>query len=66
MMGPIAAGIIYERLHAYDVAYYFGGGSCILASLILLIFYPKMFICEKYKEVYLLLKVYLLHRVKFK
>ena len=39
--GPAIAGEIYEKYHSYTYAFYFGGSTCLLASI--LIFVPYCF-----------------------
>ena len=50
--GPAIAGKIFEDFHKYDMAFYFGGCSCLLSSLILAIFFLLSSYCLR-KKVFL-------------
>jgi hypothetical protein len=51
IVGPMLAGFIFEWYKAYDIAYYIGGGSCIIAAIVLLLFYPKIFVQKIFDKV---------------
>jgi hypothetical protein len=36
--GAVVAGALFEKLGNYDVAFYLGGGTCLLCALLLIVF----------------------------
>ena len=40
--GPVIAGKLYEMYHSYDYAFYLGGLTCLIGSLMLLVLIPPI------------------------
>lgn len=59
--GPAVAGVIYEKLESYKIAFYAGGGSSLLASFILFLLYPDTLVWKIFKKVMSIYKSICVH-----
>lgn len=49
--GPAIAGKIYEELHSYSYAFYFGGVACLIGALIQIFFIMCVDIIQNVNEI---------------